>query len=149
MIKSEIDIQRAAQRAASGAKADDDDYHPEDGIDVVHIAQICHEANRAYCMARGDHTVPMWAQTTAKQRESVIKGVIFRLRNMNAPISAQHEAWMKDRLDAGWTIGRERDFERKTSPNLVPFSKLPPGEQAKDYLFTAIVKSLVEAGVAP
>ena len=42
-----------------------------------------------------------------------------------------HEVWAKSRIDQGWTIGAERNDEKKTHPCLVPYSELP--EVEKDY----------------
>ncbi len=42
----------------------------------------------------------------------------------------EHEAWMAERLAAGWTKG-PRDAERKTSPYLVPYADL--SEEIKEY----------------
>lgn len=42
----------------------------------------------------------------------------------------EHEAWMKERLARGWTLG-ERNAEQKTSPYLIPYAELP--EDIKDY----------------
>lgn len=42
-----------------------------------------------------------------------------------------HEVWAKSRIDQGWTLGAERNDEKKTHPCLVPYSELP--EVEKDY----------------
>ena len=42
-----------------------------------------------------------------------------------------HEVWAKSRMDQGWTWGEQRDDERKTHPDLVPYDELT--EEEKDY----------------
>ena len=42
-----------------------------------------------------------------------------------------HEVWAKSRMDQGWTWGKQRDDERKTHPDLVPYDELT--EVEKDY----------------
>lgn len=49
---------------------------------------------------------------------------------------------MADKIRLGWNRGPVKDGVRKTHPNLVPYHQLPPGQQAKDRLFIAIVRAL-------
>src|SRR5260221_10767750 len=80
------------------------------------IARICHETNRAWCEAIGDHSQKPWDQAEDWQRESAIAGVKFALRNCLAPESAQHDAWMADKLRAGWRYGPVKDADKKEHP---------------------------------
>lgn len=106
------------------------------------IAQVCHEANRAWCEVNGDQSQKTWDEAEAWQRDSAIKGVRFAIDNPDAPDSAQHDAWSRDKFADGWVYGEVKDAAKKTHPCLVPFDALPPMQQAKDRLFRAIVKSL-------
>jgi hypothetical protein len=36
-----------------------------------------------------------------------------------------HDAWMAERKASGWTEGKITDAEKKTTPYLVPYAKLP------------------------
>lgn len=109
---------------------------------IQDIAKVCHQVNKAYCEAYGDNTQPAWDQAPDWQKESAIVGVEFALNNPDAPVSSQHDSWMKDKLDNGWKYGVVKDPEAKTHPCLVPFVDLPKEQQAKDYIFKAIVNSL-------
>lgn len=42
----------------------------------------------------------------------------------------------------GWEYGPVKDPEAKEHPCLVPFSDLPREQQAKDFLFRAVVRAL-------
>lgn len=42
-----------------------------------------------------------------------------------------HEVWAAARIAEGWTLGAERNTEKKTTPCLVPYEDLP--EIEKDY----------------
>lgn len=53
-----------------------------------------------------------------------------------------HESWMREKLAAGWKYGPEKDAEKKEHPCLVEFAELPREQQAKDYIFRAIVHAL-------
>jgi hypothetical protein len=109
------------------------------------IAEACHEANRVLTRRIGDVPVqPEWRDAPPDMRSSCVKGVLWRTENRAAPADAQHAKWMEDKLADGWTLGPERDPVKKTHPALVPYEKLPPGVQAKDKLFTAIVLALAE-----
>ena len=43
-----------------------------------------------------------------------------------------HEAWVRLRVEQGWTLGSERNDSRKTHPSLVPYSVLPETERELD-----------------
>lgn len=111
-------------------------------LSVEAIARICHEANKAYCFTIGDTSQKSWEEAEQWQRESAIKGVQFRLDNPDAPQSAQHEAWMKDKLADGWKWGAEKNPETKEHPCIVDYLELPEEQRLKDALFQAVVDSL-------
>lgn len=106
------------------------------------IARMCHEANKAWCELHGDFSQEPWQHAEQWQRESALAGVMFRLNNPDAGKDAQHNAWMKDKVDAGWKYGEIKDVEAKTHPCIVPFDQLPEFQQKKDALFCAIVDAL-------
>lgn len=113
-----------------------------DELKVLYIAKACHEANRVWCQANDDESQKNWQDAEQWQRDSAIMGVIFRLNNPNAGEDAQHNAWMKDKLNEGWVYGEVKDSVNKTHPCLVPFNELPEFQQKKDRLFCAIVDAL-------
>ena len=106
------------------------------------IARVCHEANRAWCEANGDKSQKTWDQAEEWQRNSAIAGVAFAIASPSAPDSAQHDAWMADKLQDGWKYGAVKDAQAKTHPCIVPYDELPPDQKAKDYVFKAIVGAL-------
>ena len=109
---------------------------------VETIAKVCHDANKSFCEAIGDNSQKSWEEAEQWQRDSAIKGVGFRRENPNAPHSAQHDAWMQDKINDGWVHGELKDAEKKTHPCLVPYDQLPVHQQKKDALFQAIVDAL-------
>ena len=111
-------------------------------MNIETIARICHKANKALCESAGDFSQKSWNGAEGWQKESAIKGVEFILRNPDSPASVQHDAWMKDKLDAGWKYGPVKNAETKERPDLVSFDQLPTEQQAKDYLFKSIVSGL-------
>jgi hypothetical protein len=110
---------------------------------IVWIAQACHEANRAWCLAHGDTSQPAWEVAPSWQRESAVSGVQGAL-NGNDP-EASHENWMRQKIRDGWKYGPVKDPEKKEHPCLVAYSDLPPEQRAKDAIFVAVVRAFAEA----
>ena len=110
--------------------------------DLIDIAMVCHQANKKWCEANDDNTQVDWRFAPEWQQKSAIEGVEFRLANPDAPASAMHDNWSKEKIADGWVYGEVKDSEKKTHPCLVPFEELPLYQQKKDKLFSAIVDAL-------
>ena len=111
------------------------------------IARICHQANKAYCESIGDTTQLDWESAPQWQRDSAVSGVNFVLSNLDAPASANHDAWLKAKVDDGWVFGPVKDAIKKEHPCIVPYDQLPATQQGKDYLFRAVVRSIYDAAL--
>jgi hypothetical protein len=111
-------------------------------LEVMQIAFVCHQANKAWCEANDDRTQKDWHGAEGWQRQSAIKGVEFRLENPNAGHDAQHNAWLEEKISDGWVYGETKDAVSKTHPCIVSFDELPDFQKKKDALFCAIVDSL-------
>jgi hypothetical protein len=114
-------------------------------MDTQQIAIVAHETNRAFCQTLGDGSQKPWCEAEQWQRESAIKGVEFKLSNPGARASAQHDAWLRDKVADGWKYGKVKDATLKTHPCIVPYGELPRDQRLKDYLFQAIVEAFVKA----
>lgn len=121
----------------------DDGFRPGPPPSIEAIAKVCHEANRALCAALGDDSQKPWAEAADWQRESAIKGVQFAMDNPDADPSAQHAAWCRDKLAAGWAYGPEKNEAMRQHPCLVAYDLLPVGQKAKDHIFRAIVRAML------
>lgn len=108
---------------------------------IDRIAQVCHGVNRAYCQALGDNSQVEWDEAPAWQRESARMGVDLHLMGNFGP-EASHEAWMNQKLAEGWVYGPVKDAEKKEHPCMVAFNELPAEQQAKDFIFRAVVHAL-------
>ena len=105
------------------------------------IARVAHEVNRAYCEALGDNSQPAWEDAPQWQKDSALLGVDLHLSGDHGP-EASHESWSAQKIADGWKYGPVKDPEAKEHPCLVPFSELPREQQAKDFLFRAVVRAL-------
>lgn len=112
------------------------------------VARVAHEVNRAYCEALGDHSQVPWEEAPEWQRASALQGVALHESNPDAGPAASHESWMAQKEAGGWAYGPEKDPERKLHPCMVPFEDLPREQQAKDYLFRAVVHALMHPPAA-
>lgn len=111
------------------------------------IAFVAHEVNRAYCEALGDDSQPPWEVAPKWQRESAVKGVEFHSANPKAGPEHSHEEWLKEKDSDGWKYGPVKDAAKKEHPCFVPYAELPKEQQAKDYIFRAIVHALVDCDI--
>jgi hypothetical protein len=103
------------------------------------IAKVCHEVNRAYCEALGDNSQVAWEDAPAWQRDSALAGVRLHLADPTVGPSGSHKAWLAQKKADGWKYGAVKDEVKKTHYCMVPFEELPPAQQAKDFIFRAIV----------
>lgn len=111
-------------------------------MNSTQIARICHEVNRAYCQALGDTSQTPWEQAPQWQRDSALIGVTLHLGNPHLGPEASHESWMAHKLEAGWKCGPVKDAALKEHPCIVPFAALPQAQQAKDFIFRAVVHAV-------
>ena len=112
--------------------------------EIILIAKNCHEFNRLYCQQIGDFTQKTWEQAEDWQRQSSINGVWFRLNTPTAGFSAQHDAWMEDKVKDGWVYGEVKDAVAKTHPCIVPYDQLPEEQKYKDTLFIQIFEGMAD-----
>jgi hypothetical protein len=111
-------------------------------LSVEQIAEVVHEANRAYCRVTGDPSQPSWAEAPVWQIQSAIAGVEHHLKNPDTSPSESHTLWMLHKIKDGWTYGPEKNAELKQHPCMVPYESLPANQRMKDYLFSNIISTL-------
>jgi len=63
-------------------------------ITIDDIACVCHEANRAYCLALGDYSQAPWDFAPLWQRKSAINGVQFHVKNPDSKAAHSPECWL-------------------------------------------------------
>lgn len=111
--------------------------------EISRIARATHEMNRCWCQLTGDDSQLPWEGAPQWQKDSAMEGVRFLANNPDAPDSATHDSWVRQKLDDGWVYGPEKDADKKTHPCLVPYDDLPAVQRAKDAFFRIVVTSLL------
>lgn len=107
----------------------------------VQIAQVVHEANRAYCQTLGDNSQMAWADAPEWQRSSAVDGVEGIQSGRITRPEQSHESWLAEKERTGWKYGPVKDADKKEHPCFVPYPELPPEQQVKDAIFFAIVRA--------
>lgn len=112
------------------------------------IAQMCHEANRAWCAHWGSDIQPSWGDAPKWQRDSALDGVkhvVKRFKEGHRVTPRElHENWMSFKLSSGWKYAAQKNAQKKEHNCLRPYDELNPKEKLKDKLFLAIVFSFLD-----
>ena len=110
-------------------------------MNAEQIARVAHQVNKAYCESIGDTSQPEWEDAPQWQKDSAMLGVTLHTENNVGP-EASHESWMKQKLADGWKYGPVKNPEAKEHPCIIPFDGLSREQQAKDFIFRAVVHAL-------
>jgi len=108
------------------------------------ISKVCHEANRAVCLAAGQTPLPSWEDAPETARDATRQGVIYCVYNRNVPPAQVHQDWYDNLINDGWVYGSEKDYDKKTHPCLIPYESLPYVDRLKDGLFKEISITLFD-----
>jgi hypothetical protein len=127
-------------------KGDEDQKSQADKIEsaLETIACATHMANRAYCIALGDNSQPLWEDAPDWQQSSAKNGVRAILKNPDTTPEQSHEGWLKQKTEEGWKYGAVKDPEKKEHPCFLPYAELPEAQRVKDAIFGATVRSMAK-----
>lgn len=109
------------------------------------VAQVMHEAMRAWQKANGEKPAPPWGRAPQWMKHASIDAVKWRVENPTARTSAQHDRWLAQKKRDGWKHGKTKDGVKKTHPLMIAYSQLPEVERRKDALVNAVIDSLTKA----
>lgn len=107
--------------------------------DFEKIAELVHEVLRAYCASIGDMSQEPWHEAPNEKKESTRAGVRAILNGEVTDPGGSHAAWTREKIEAGWSWGPQKDPIAKTHPCIVPFHDLPENQRMKDILFFNVV----------
>jgi RyR domain len=103
-------------------------------------AEFVYDAARLAALAANAPIVPVpWSDREQPFKDQFLK-VIERQCGDHRSSSPEelHGSWMQSYLSMGWVYGEEYNREKKTHPDLVPYSKLGKLEKDKDAVFVAL-----------
>jgi hypothetical protein len=103
-------------------------------------ARAAHETLRVYRNAQGIG-VPDWDVAEEWMRQSS-RAMVERLVAGTLDVEAEHDAWMRERLAAGWTWGPERNDTAKKNPLLRPWRELTEGQRGATHAQVSVVRGL-------
>jgi hypothetical protein len=73
--------------------------------------------------------------------------LIFSTDELEGLARQEHERWMRDRIDDGWSYAKVRDDARKLHPSLIDYDELSEDEREKDRdAIRDLPRMLAEAG---
>jgi len=127
---------------------EDGQFQMELMLPIGRVAELCHEANRAYCQALGDSSQVPWAEAPDWQKKSALTGVKYHFAHPDSTPADSHNSWLTEKEADGWKYGEVKDPEKKEHPCFVPYEQLPAEQKAKDYIFLAIVKTARKVHIA-
>jgi len=105
------------------------------------IARVIHTQNAELQRIQGDPVPSLpWDSESDELRQGVIRNVAKARAGMTPRML--HEEWVRDKQEHGWTLGPEKDSERRTHPCLVPYWDLPDYQRDKNRLFVSTVRAL-------
>lgn len=101
------------------------------------IAEIAHEARRAYCNIGLAEEVVSWNGLPLAEQQDVIELLKFCVENAGQQLNpeALHTHWMGMKLRQGWKYGELTDAEHKEHALLLPYSELSEENRLKMALF--------------
>lgn len=102
------------------------------------LAEVCHEAKRAYLLERGISN-PSWANTTSEGRYLSVVEVERYLFSDLTP-RQHHALWLEQHK--GWKYGPVEDSETKESPYAAPWDELELNHRVCWAISHAVVKTI-------
>ena len=110
------------------------------------IAEIIYEATRLEADWSNRSIVPeKFDKRDDKFRKQFVDIVEKYISQEKLPTAEEaHDSWVQSYVDMGWKYGKERDTDKKTHPDMLPYNELPQDEKDKDAIFLAIVWAIKE-----
>jgi hypothetical protein len=111
--------------------------------EITACAMAAHEVNRVWQRTLGEVVDPPWDDLTRGAMANA-RDAVYRVAD-GADAAANHEAWCQRMASLEWRRGEHKSILNRTHPALVPWAELPSEIQAKDHLFVATIKSMLDA----
>jgi hypothetical protein len=87
----------------------------------------------------GLQILPPGSETPSLSEDEAVARLNAKLE---AVAEAEHEGWMRQKLEDGWSVGERNDAAKK-HPSLVPYAQLEQVEKDKDYSAVRVYPGLL------
>lgn len=103
-------------------------------------AEFVYEAARLAAIAAAAPIIPEpWADREEAFRNQFVEVIERQCGEMRSGSPEElHGSWMQAYIDMGWQYGPERNVDKKTHPDMVPYAQLGQLEQDKDAVFVVL-----------
>lgn len=110
--------------------------------DILLLAELVHETNRAYIIDSAYVYVPDgWRQLSDEERDELIDTVKKITSNPTIEAWEVHESWLRRRCHSGWTEGETHNKDLRTHPWLRSYEELPASVRCVSHLSVAQVRA--------
>jgi len=103
-------------------------------------AKFVYDSARLAAQAADAPIIPVeWEQRESPFKEQFLKVIERQCGEQRSKSPEElHGSWMQAYFAMGWVYGEKYDREKKTHPDLVPYSQLGQLERDKDAVFVAL-----------
>jgi hypothetical protein len=109
------------------------------------IAGCIHDTHRRMNFYLNDpYPAQPWDAIPLESRQIVIN-LVKLIRKGGTPAEA-HRLWVDTMKSEGWTLGKDKDPEKKTHPAMVPYAKLPKWNRKKVLVSFRMTYAMVHEG---
>ena len=119
------------------------------------IAEVVYQINRAYHEIKinekipkpildkaYDYSMPEWNELPQETKIASTENVEYRIQD-DISTEEYHKKWMTDKLNEGWSYGKEINIELKLHPFLLPFELLSEEQRVLGHTIHSVIKTLV------
>jgi len=108
------------------------------------IAEVAHNINASFRLVAAEYA-QFWRELPPEAWERVDSLRQVKLLRENPDLSPQqeHEAWMRERIQHGWSWGAERNADRKQNPLLVEWDELPGAYRARSIASFQVIRTML------
>ena len=106
---------------------------------IDQIARTVHAANSV--LKKMNKEKPETYEEVSEDRKIKMKDAIKVVLEQDTTPKQMHDVWLKNMKELGYKYGSKIDHDKKLHPCMVPYSKLPYAQKAKDDMFRAVILS--------
>jgi hypothetical protein len=108
---------------------------------ILTMAKNIHELISLYRNLNSGEYIRSWDECTKEHKNSLIKGVIFRIEHPDAEIASLQGHRISVNAERGWKYGKKYSEEDRTNPDLASYDMLPENRKTELQLFMLAVDS--------